>query len=79
LKDALVNLLFAMAFLVVAQPSFIGRFLWDAQSMEQTPAEPQNLEGPPGEANPLSPGTLPGPAAPQAGKLSPSDQPGARD
>jgi hypothetical protein len=79
LKDALVNLLFAMAFLVVAQPSFIGRFLWDAESMEQPPAQPQNLEGPPGEANPLNPGTPPGPAASQGGPLPPFDQPGAGD
>ncbi len=79
LKDALVNLLFAMAFLVVAQPSFIGRFLWDAESMEQTPAQSQNLEGPTGEANPLSPRPTSGPAAPQGGQLPPSDQPGAGD
>lgn len=79
LKDALVNLLFAMAFLVVAQPSFIGRFLWDAESMEQTPAQSQNLEGPTGEANPLSPRPTSGPAAPKGGQLPPSDQPGAGD
>jgi hypothetical protein len=44
LKDSLVNALFAMAFLVVAQPSLIGRFIWDAQAMAGLPGQPA---GPP--------------------------------
>lgn len=59
LKDSLVNALFAVAFLVVAQPSLIGRFIWDAQAMAGLPEEP---EGPPLQ-EPIEPAADPGPGS----------------
>lgn len=59
LKDSLVNALFAVAFLVMAQPSLIGRFIWDAQAMAGLPEEP---EGPPLQ-EPIEPAADPGPGS----------------
>jgi hypothetical protein len=65
LKDSLVNALFAMAFLVVAQPSLIGRFIWDAQAMAGLPEQPEGppLQEPPGTDAGEGPRVDPDPAA----------------